>query len=155
MWVAAAVYVQGGVQRWIVLVHDRLKRLDGPGRPVVVGVLQPRIVGAARVPVPVGEVQVPRRVYLHAVPGLSGPVIGIVDHSRCRPTGSVEDGVHQLPTAHLLVGQVQVLGRGVPGDAEESGLISSHRGRGGDVPQGPRVHELLSRLVVAKEVQVP
>ena len=99
--------------------------------------------------------QIPRRVYLHAIIGLTGPVIGIVDHSRRRPTGSVEDGVHQLPTAHPLVGQVQILGRGIPGDAEESGLFSGHRGRGGDVPRISRVHELLSRLVVAEEVQVP
>ena len=51
--VPAAVQVQGCVQCGAVLVHDRLQGLHGPGCPVVVGILQPGVVIATCIPVPV------------------------------------------------------------------------------------------------------
>ena len=150
--VAAAVQVEGRVHGRAVLVHYRLEGLDGPSCPVVVRVLQPRVVGAPCIPVPVREMEVPSRVDLHAVPGLPGSVIGIIDDNRVRPTRAVERPVHQLPAADLVVCQVQVLRGGIPSDAEVLRFLAGHRGHGGDVAKVPRVDELLRSLVVAQEV---
>ena len=133
------------------------------------GVLQVGPVGAVVVPVPVRDVHSPDGVHLEAVQGLSRlPSARVsrvvrdaapVDHLRLRPAGSVEGGVDEVPLCVDPVvpveDQVQVPGGFVPRDAEVARLHASHRGGGGDVPEGPRVHELIVLLVVGEEVQAP
>ena len=137
--------VQGGVQDWVVLVHHRLKGLDGPrtsrcsGRTSATPSSEPWSYQS--------QYERCDGVHLEAVQGFSRLPseyfqcvrVVIVDHLRLRPAGSVEVDVCicALTARCACRSQVQVLGRGVvPGDAEVSRLHASHRGGGGDVLRG-------------------
>ena len=99
--------------------------------------------------------QVAVGVNLHTVPRVASVRFVVVNDRRARPVRAIERLVHQLLSVRPIVRKVQVPRRGIPSDGEETRVLAGHGCRRGDVPKGPRVHELLVRFVVAKEVQAP
>ena len=135
------------------ILGDRLHLRSGPVSPVEVSVHQSPDIGSRSVPAEVTQVQVPARVNLEPIVGVPVVGVGIVDYYGTGPVGTVECLVHQLLSARLVVGQLQVAGPGVPCDVEVTGVLVCNYSRGGYVGQGPRVDQLVGSLVVAEEVK--